>query len=141
MGSCEYSKVSQAERRQTKQLCLRNIIFIKDGNSLDHTSARLDLADCVLITFERQKNDSKPNLIVYDHRTTSAGGELSCTSFAPPFHILSYSSGVAFTNGEEVVHTLCTLIFCGGEGLSIWDSIGRGSLCDAPCEGVKGAAL
>ena len=52
MRSCEYSKVSRAERRQTKQLCLRNIVFIKDGNILDHTLARLYLADCVSITFE-----------------------------------------------------------------------------------------
>jgi len=59
MRSCEYSKVSRAEKRQTKQLCLRNIVFIKDGNILEHTSTRLDPADCVSITFERQKSDKK----------------------------------------------------------------------------------
>ncbi len=32
----------------------------------------------------------------------------------PPFHILSYSSGVASTNGEVAVHILCTLIFVAG---------------------------
>jgi hypothetical protein len=52
MRSCEYSKVSQAEQCQIKQLCLRNIVFIKDGNILDHKSARLNLADCVSITLE-----------------------------------------------------------------------------------------
>ncbi len=52
MRSCKYSKVSQAETWQSKQFCLRNIVFIKDGNILDHTLARLDLADCVLITFK-----------------------------------------------------------------------------------------
>jgi hypothetical protein len=63
MRLCQYSKVSRAEKRQTKQLCLRNIVFIKDGNILDHTSARLDPADCVLITFERQKNDRKSDTV------------------------------------------------------------------------------
>ena len=38
MRLCKYSKVSRAEKRQTKKLCLRNIVFIKDGNILDHTS-------------------------------------------------------------------------------------------------------
>ena len=59
MRSCKYSKVSRAEKRQTKQLCLRNIVFIKDGNTLEHTSTRLNPADCVSITFERQKNERK----------------------------------------------------------------------------------
>jgi hypothetical protein len=59
MRSCEYSKVSRAEKRQTKQLCLRNIVFIKDGNTLEHTLTRLNPADCVSITFERQKNERK----------------------------------------------------------------------------------
>ncbi len=59
MRSCEYSKVSGSEKRQTKQLCLRNIVFIKDGNILEHTSTRLNPADCVSITFERQKNERK----------------------------------------------------------------------------------
>jgi hypothetical protein len=53
MQSCEYSKVPKAEQRQTKQLCLRNIAFIKGGNILDHSSPELSLADCVSIIFER----------------------------------------------------------------------------------------
>jgi hypothetical protein len=63
MRSCEYSKVSRAERRQTKQLCLRNIVFIKDGNIVDHSSPNLHVADCVSITFERQKNDRKADVV------------------------------------------------------------------------------
>ncbi len=47
----------------------------------------------------------------------------------PHFHIFSYSSGVVSTSGEAAVHILCTHIFCDGEGFSIQDSIGRGSLC------------
>ena len=63
MRSCEYSKVPKEEQRQTKLLCLRNIAFIKEGNILSHTSPRLNLADCVSITFERQKNDRKEDTV------------------------------------------------------------------------------
>ncbi len=63
MRSCEYSKVLRAEKRQTKQLCLQNIVFIKGGNILNHTSAEINLADCVSITFERQKNDRKSDTV------------------------------------------------------------------------------
>jgi hypothetical protein len=59
MRSCEYLKVPKVEQRQTKQLCLRNIVFIKHGEILDHSSAKLNSADCIAITFERQKNDKK----------------------------------------------------------------------------------
>jgi hypothetical protein len=52
MRSCKYCKVTKAEQRQTKQLCLWNIAFIKGGNILDHSSAELNLEDCVSITFE-----------------------------------------------------------------------------------------
>ncbi len=63
MRSCEYAKVPKAEQRQTKQLCIRNIAFIKDGEVLKHNSPSLHLADCALITFERQKNDRKADTI------------------------------------------------------------------------------
>ena len=63
MGSCEYAKVPKAEKRQTKQLCIRNIAFIKDGKILRHNSPSLHLGDCVSITFERQKNDRKADAV------------------------------------------------------------------------------
>jgi hypothetical protein len=63
MRSCEYAKVPKAEQRQTKQLCIRNIAFIKDGESVDHKSLSLHLADSVLVTFERQKNDRKADTV------------------------------------------------------------------------------
>ena len=63
MRSCEYAKVPKAEQRQTKQLCIRNIVFIKDGESIDHKSPSLHLADCVSVTFERQKNDRKADTV------------------------------------------------------------------------------
>jgi hypothetical protein len=37
--------------------------FIKGGNILNHTSAELNLADYVSITFERQKNDRKSDTV------------------------------------------------------------------------------
>jgi hypothetical protein len=55
----EYAKVPKAEQKQTKQLCLWNIAFIRDGETLNHSSASLYLADCISITFEQQKNDRK----------------------------------------------------------------------------------
>ncbi len=63
MRSCKYCKLTKAEQWQTKQLCLRNITFIKVGNILDHSSAKLNLADCVSITFEQQKNDRKSDTV------------------------------------------------------------------------------
>ena len=52
MRSCEYAKVPKAEQRQTKQLCIRNIAFIRDGETLDRNSPSLHLADCVLVMFK-----------------------------------------------------------------------------------------
>jgi hypothetical protein len=61
--SCEYARVPKAEQRQMKQLCFRNIFFIKDRDSIDHKSPSLHLADCVLVTFKRQKNDRKADTV------------------------------------------------------------------------------
>jgi hypothetical protein len=66
MQSCEYSKVPKAEQQQMKQLCLQNITFIKGGNILDHLSPELSLADCVSITFKRQKNDRKSDTVTVE---------------------------------------------------------------------------
>ena len=56
-------KEPKAEQRQMKQLCIRNIAFIKDGETLDHNSPSLHLADCVLVTFEQQINDRKADTV------------------------------------------------------------------------------
>jgi hypothetical protein len=63
MRSCEYLKVSKPEQQQTKQLCLRNIAFIKNREFIDHSSPNLHLADCVSVTFERQKNNRKSDTV------------------------------------------------------------------------------
>ena len=61
--SCEYAKVPKAEQRQTKQLCIRNIVFVIDGETLDLYSLSFHLADCVSVMFKRQKNDRKANIV------------------------------------------------------------------------------
>ncbi len=63
MRSCEYAKVPKAEQRQTKQLCIRNIAFIIDGETLTQSSPSLHLAYCILVTFERQKNNRKADTV------------------------------------------------------------------------------
>jgi hypothetical protein len=73
--SCKYLKVMKAEQQQTKQLCLRNIAFIKNGKILDHSSTKLHLVDCISVTFERQKNNRKSD--------RSRSGEQKIPSYAP----------------------------------------------------------
>jgi hypothetical protein len=63
MRSCEYAKVPKAEQRQTKQLCIRNIAFIRDEEILAKKSLSLHLVDCVSVTFERQKNNRKADTV------------------------------------------------------------------------------
>ena len=63
MRSRELAQVPKAGQRQAKELCLRNINFIRDSKTLDHSSASLHLANCVLVTFEQQKNDRKANTL------------------------------------------------------------------------------
>ena len=63
MRSCEYLLVSQAEKRRTDILRLRNIRFFKDGISLCHSNPLCELADCVAITFEFQKKDERNDTV------------------------------------------------------------------------------
>ncbi len=63
MHSFEYLKVPKLEQGLTKQLCLCNIAFIKDRKILNHSSTNLNSADCIVITFERQKNERKADTV------------------------------------------------------------------------------
>ena len=63
--SCEYLKVPRREMKRTKQLCLRNISFFKDGHLLSTPSANLEFADSVAVTFEMQKNEQKHETIIH----------------------------------------------------------------------------
>jgi hypothetical protein len=66
MRSCEYVKVSGY--RKTKLLTVKNIRFFKGKRCLNHRDPLLHMADCVSITFEFQKKDSK-NDIISQHRS------------------------------------------------------------------------
>jgi hypothetical protein len=68
---CEYLKVSAAEQQQTKILSLQNIQFFNEGRLLAHNHNELEFADCVSITFERQKKDEKRTWLHRWYRATS----------------------------------------------------------------------
>jgi len=56
--------VSKGEKRGMDILKLRNICFFKDGKEIRHSKLRLEFVDCVLITFEWQKNDEIMNTVI-----------------------------------------------------------------------------
>ncbi len=59
MQSCEYLKVTQAEKQQTNILRLRNLQFFRDRKLIEHNNPHLKFSDCVSITFKMQKKDEK----------------------------------------------------------------------------------
>jgi hypothetical protein len=61
MRSCEYLKVSGP--RKTKILSVKNIRFYQGRQLLSHNDPLLHLAECVSITFELQKKESKNDII------------------------------------------------------------------------------
>jgi hypothetical protein len=66
MRSCEYVKVSGP--RKTKLLTVNNTRFLKVRRILPHNDPLLHLADCVSITFELHKKETK-NDIITQHRS------------------------------------------------------------------------
>ncbi len=72
MQSCEYLKVTQAEKRRTEILRLRNLHFFKDGKLVEHDDPHLKFSDCISITFEMQKKDEKNDTI-----TQMASGDVN----------------------------------------------------------------
>ena len=63
MQSCEYLKVTQAEKQQPNILRLSNLRFFKDGKLIEHKNPHLEFLDCISITFEMQKKDEKNNTV------------------------------------------------------------------------------
>jgi hypothetical protein len=61
MQSCKYVKVSGPQK--TKLLALKNIYFYKGCTEIKHTDPFLHLAECISITFELQKRDTKKDTI------------------------------------------------------------------------------
>jgi hypothetical protein len=66
MRSCEYVKVSGY--RKTKLLSIKNINFYRGKRRLNHSDPLLHMSECVSITFELQKKDTK-NDIITQHRS------------------------------------------------------------------------
>jgi len=64
--SCKYLEVPQAEHGQTAILRLRNICFFKDGELVQHSHPELEFADCVSLTFERQKHEEKNDTVTQE---------------------------------------------------------------------------
>ncbi len=63
MRSCEYLKVQQVEQQRTKIIRRRNIHFFKGNEQLEQDHPNLEFANCVTITFERQKKDEKMDTV------------------------------------------------------------------------------
>ena len=59
MRSCEYLKVTKSEQRRTEILRLRNVRFFRGDKQLGHDHRELEFANCVTLTFKRQKKDAK----------------------------------------------------------------------------------
>jgi hypothetical protein len=63
MRSCEYLQVAKPDQRRTEILRLRNIRFFRGVEQLSHNNRELEFADCVALTFERQKKDEKMDTV------------------------------------------------------------------------------
>jgi len=72
MHSCEYIHVSRY--RKTKFLKVDNIRFFRGNRIIPHSDSDLHKAECVAITFELQKYDTKCDIIT-QHRS---GDKLMC---------------------------------------------------------------
>jgi hypothetical protein len=66
MRSCEYIKVQGP--RKTKLLTIKNIRFFRGNRLIKHSDHQLAQSDCVSITFEQQKRETK-NDVITQHRS------------------------------------------------------------------------
>jgi len=55
--------VAKPDQRRTKILRLRNVRFFRGVDQLGHDHRELEFADCVALTFERQKKDKKMDTV------------------------------------------------------------------------------
>ena len=63
MCSCEHLKVAKPNQQRTEILRLRNVRFFRGVDQLGHDHRELEFADCVTLTFERQKRDKKMDTV------------------------------------------------------------------------------
>jgi hypothetical protein len=126
--SCKYLKVPQAEQRQTLQIRLRNIRFLKGGEIIPHTHPDIEFADNVSITFERQKREQKHDTITHE----ASGDSVLCpVRFAAGLvrriwsysgtdtdtHVLAYMTNetIAHVTSAQVVNSLRDVVGTIGE--------------------------
>lgn len=117
MRSCKYVKVHGP--RKTKLLTVKNINFYCGKRCLLHGDPLLHMADCVSITFELQKHDTKNEIITQHHY----GNNLLC-----PIKIwsniirqlLSYPSSSPDTNVNTFLQSDSTLHHFTGQELLKW---------------------
>jgi hypothetical protein len=55
MRSCKYLKVAKPDQKRTEILRMRNVRFFRGTEQLGHNHRELEFADCVALTFKRQK--------------------------------------------------------------------------------------
>jgi hypothetical protein len=116
------------EKPQTLQLSLKNIRFFIDGEVIPHSHPHLEFADCVSITFERQKRDNKNNTITQE----SSGDSVLCpmrfaaglVQLIRPYkgtdsntHVSSYISDgeVTHLTSKQVINSLRDVVGAMGE--------------------------
>ncbi len=63
MRSCKYLKVAKPDQQRTKILRLRNVRIFRGAEQLGHNHRELEFADCVALTFERQKKEEKMDMV------------------------------------------------------------------------------
>jgi hypothetical protein len=63
MRSCKWLKVQQAKQQRTKITRQRNIRFFKGKEQLEHDHPDLEFANCIAITFKRQKKEQKMDTV------------------------------------------------------------------------------
>lgn len=94
MRSCEYIQVSGT--RRTKLLTLKNIRFFRKRRCIQHSDPLLQLSDCVSITFELQRRDSKNDTITQHKSSDQILCAVKVWSKIVK-HLLSYNSSPATT--------------------------------------------
>jgi hypothetical protein len=88
--------------QKTKLLQLKNIRFFNENCQINHSDPKLPFAECISVTFELQKRDTK-NDVITQH---CSGDAILCpvrTWAAIVKHINSYSG----SSSSDTVNTFC----------------------------------
>ncbi len=63
MRSCKYLKVAKPDQQRTEILRMRNVRFFQGTEQLGHDHRELEFADCIALTFKRQKKEEKIDMV------------------------------------------------------------------------------